>query len=419
MRRLRLPNPDLSKSEKTYLDADYSSGTTLTVVNNYGFANDNIVIVGEVGEEKSECKDVTGQTGNTVIDIAGALKFSHNKGQVVYRYEYDQVEIYRYRTSAWSLISTSNLQWDKRETIYVDDNGLATDSYRYRFVNSASAATSDYSPTVAATGFTNDQVGYMIREIRRILGDDERRFVSDDEIIRQFNRAQNIIQSIREDWWFLRTTSSSITTVANTSKYGLNTYCSDLNFVDTVRYRFNDSTTDVTYNLNKVTNIEMDYEVRDNDATADDYPEEYNIEPPDSTDATGYITIDKKSKTTGYGTFYIRYFKKMTDLDDVSDATLVPMPSILEDFALAYGFRVKGDEQRAKIYEERFWGPQPGREEKYREQTGIRLLQLMQSGKGRAIGQPRSFKKWRGRQPMGKFFQSHEVNTDDLRERYY
>jgi hypothetical protein len=421
MRRLRIVNPDLTRSEKTYLDADYVIGATaLTVLNNYGFTDNDIAIIGEVGEESSESKDVTSYSGNFTINVSGTYKFNHNKATVVYRYEYDQYEIYRYRSAAWTLISTSNIQWDKRETLYVDASGLSTDSYRYRLLNSVSAAASDYSPTIPATGYTRSQVGYIIQTVRRIVGDEERRIIpSDDELIKQLNRAQEIISSRRSDWWFLRKTNSQITTTVNNKTYGLNTYLSDLDFIDTVRYRYNHGSTDITYQLYSKTMIEHDYDVRDNDLASDDFPLSYVILPPDSSDATGYLELNVPSKTLGYGTLYIRYYKKMTDLATIADETDVPIPSILEDFLLEYMYRVKGDDTRADVYKERFWGPEPGQDSKYREPTGIRLLELTQSNKMRALGQPESMKRYTGRRSMRKLFGDRAVNLDDLRERYW
>lgn len=419
-KRLRIANPDLSKSERTFLDADYvTSATTLTVVNNFGFAANDIVIAGNPGEEKSESQPVSSYTGNTTITLTAALDFAHNKGTIIYRFEYDQIEISRYRSGTWTLISTSDIQWDKRETIYIDANGVSTDSYKYRLINSISGASSGYSPNISGAGFDRGQVGYMISEVRRVAGDEEKKIISDAEILRQFNRAQDIIKARRNDWWFLRKTSSGqITTTINTRTYGLNTYLSDMNYIDTVRYRYDDGTTDNTYHLENITSLEMDYEVRDNDATTDDWPSYYVIEPPDSTDATGYISIDKKTKTTGYGKFYIRYFKKMTDLSTIISTTDVPLPSILEDFAVAYIFKIKGDETKAEIYSKQFYGPQP-KEERYQEPTGLRLLEIMQSSKGKAIGQPKALKTFRGRKVMTKYFKDHTVDADSIRERYY
>ena len=422
MRKIIISIPNFSDTEKTYLDADYSTGTVLTVLNNYGFANDDFVIVGEPGEEKTECKDVTSQTGNTIINISAALKFSHNAKCIVYRYEYDQYEIQRYRSGAWTVISDSPIQWDKRETIYIDKTGLSTDSYRYRLKNTASVTYSDYSPTIPATGFTKQQVGYMIRNVRNILGDNDRQIIkSDDEIIRQFNRAQEIIAGIRSDWWFLRKTNSSITTTVNGRRYGL-AALTDLNYIDTVRYGFDDGTTDNTYPLFQGTMNDIDNVTRDGNMSGDDWPVAYTIEPPDSNDAIGYISLNIKSVTLAVGTFYIRYYKSMADLDDVADSTDVPLPSILEDYALAYCFPIKGDETRGKMYIDRFYGPQPSKMEgQYnREPTGIRLLELMQANKGKALGQPKSLKVFRGRNPVGnRYGNSSSTNRDYRAEHYF
>ena len=58
-REIRIPNPKLSDNELTYLDEDYSSGTSLTVLSNLGFASQDIAVVGVVGDEQTEQKDVT------------------------------------------------------------------------------------------------------------------------------------------------------------------------------------------------------------------------------------------------------------------------------------------------------------------------------------------------------------------------
>lgn len=398
-RKLIIPIPDFTHTEKTYLDADYSSGTALTVVNNYGYTLNDIAILGQPGEEKTESKPVTSQTGNTIINVSGAFKFSHNKNTILYRYEYDQYQIYRYRAAAWTLISTSYIQWDKRETIYIDANGLATDSYRYALYNSASLLGSDYSPTIAATGFTNRQVGYMIDNVRKISGDTERLIIkSDDELIRQFERAQIIINAIRDNWWFLRKESDDITSLANTRRYGLFTYVSDLNHIDIVRYRYVNGSDSRTYPLKFKTLSEMDEYLIDNNQDSGDRPTFYTIEPADSGDSVGYISVDKPILTANAGTFFIRYYKNMAPLTTVASETDVPIPSILEDFALAYIFHIKGDETRAKMYEERFYGPQGSKMDRTykREPTGIRLLELQQKSKGRPIGEPMSFRKPRG-----------------------
>ena len=114
MRRLRIPNVNLRLEEKTYLDADYSSGTALTVINAIGFAGGELTfftVVGEVGEDKTESQIVSSLTGSTVINIASALRFAHNKAVPVYRSPWNQVEISKMPSGGgWSIISNSNIQ---------------------------------------------------------------------------------------------------------------------------------------------------------------------------------------------------------------------------------------------------------------------------------------------------------------------
>jgi hypothetical protein len=78
-RRIRIVNPDLVNSERTILDADYSSGTSLTVKSNYGFQNGDILVIEQPSTEKAESSTVSGTTGNTTVTIDSALKFSHQK----------------------------------------------------------------------------------------------------------------------------------------------------------------------------------------------------------------------------------------------------------------------------------------------------------------------------------------------------
>jgi len=413
MRRLRIPIVDLSASEKSYLDADYTAGTALTVVNNYGFELNDIAIVGEGGEEKSESQTVTGQTGHNTVNITTALKFTHNKNCVVYRFEYDQIEIYRYRAAVWSLISTSNIQWDKKETLYVDDTSLGGDLYKFRYKNSLSLAVSDYSPTLSAGGLASDTAGFAIREIRKIV-DPERQIVSDAELIRQFNRLKEYIQGMRENWWFLLVDTYKagvgIPTVANTDTYSLATY-TDLNSVSVLRYKYNDGVTLNVYNLTYEPKIVLEYNQRDVDINNnDDWAEQYTLLPADATSPQGYIRIWPTSKTAAYGTFYPDYYKKMAAMDDITDSLEVPNPQIFIDYGLGYVYRIMGEDTKARAY---------GDENSGYVKKGLEILIKQDDSKKRATGQPRSLKTGRGRKAISRLYGNHGVDRDYLAETYF
>ena len=183
-RRLNIPNPRLSDGEVTYLNADYTSGVSLTVQRADIFQNDDIAVVGRVGEEQTESESVLSTTGNVTITLDAALTFDHNKGIAVYLSRWDQVSIERQITSVgtWSVLILTNIQWDKLETLYDDTNGTDLHSYRFRFYNSAGAYYSEYSPTIGGGGFSRSQVGAMVLNVRRNLRDPNRERVKDSKI---------------------------------------------------------------------------------------------------------------------------------------------------------------------------------------------------------------------------------------------
>jgi len=419
-RRLRIPNPDLSLSQKTYLTSDYTSGTTLTVANNAAFAANDYAVVGEQGQEKTEQKDIASLTGSTTITISSALNFSHQKNTPIYRSEYNAIEISANTGSGWTVISDlTTIQWDQDETIYIHQGGSDSTQYRFRYRNVASGNYSEYSPTITGAGYPKNSVGYAIQEIRHITRDPDRHAYSDSEVIRWLSRAKDIIRSRHSEWWFWRKESEGdITTTASTSKYNLDTISTSIDFIKDVRLRVVDGSTDEIYHLQHVSDVEFDELVRDNNDTDDDYAWAYNLMPPDSNSTSGYIRIYPIPKTTGVGRLYIRYYQPDSDYDDVSDTITVPIPQILTDYGLYRAFQVKGDETRARIYRNEFFGPAEGRKD-VDEITGIQMLLNMQANKGKALGQPKVIKSYRGRRAVSRLYGDRTISLDDKRERYW
>src|SRR5690349_21699964 len=124
MRRLRIQNPILSKSYRTYVSADYSSGVTLTAASVTSFAANDLLVVGEPREEYAELKKLNSTTGSTTMTLASALNFAHSKGTPIYKSAWDFVYIERRTSSSgsFSVVSQSPIQWDNKnnETVYYD-----------------------------------------------------------------------------------------------------------------------------------------------------------------------------------------------------------------------------------------------------------------------------------------------------------
>lgn len=420
-RRIAIPHPDLSKVPRTNIGSDYTAAsTTLTVVNNDGFAANSIAVVGQPGEEESESKPIASITGvTTITTTAGGLTFGHNKDTVVYRSEYDQVELSYYTAGAWTVLDTIPIQWNHKNTIYVHQGGLDSYLYRFRLKNSVTSDTSEYSGSVAGSGYSKLQVGSLIENVRRIVGDPEKKIVSDFEILRLFTTAKDVIRGKRADWWFWRRESEgAITTTVNTRKYDLDTISERIDYIKDVRFNYNDGSVNEIYPIKHKTDLEFDQLVKDNNETTDDRVRFYNLMPPDSNSTSGYIRVDPKPKTTGYGSFYVRYYINEPDFTSPSDTTSIPLPQLLENYAISVIEGYKGNDVKSKAFRILFYGP-ADRDKDSSQLVGIPLLEQMHRNKLRPLGQPRQLKRFNGRRAIESYYQASAVSEDSRRENYW
>jgi len=396
-----IKNPDVSQNIKTFLSTEYSSGTTLEVDSSTSFADEQYILVGELGLENSEITSLTATPPTNTTMTIGALKFSHPRGTPVYYIAWDKYTLDYYVSGAWTNYASmpSALTYDSQSTEYRDSSATSEYSWRYRYYSTEKTAYSDYSDTITATGWPKKSVGYMVREIRKIVNDPDGKTLSDEQIIRYLNKAQDKIFALFGRWWFLYKIGTAIDTVASTKTYKLP---SDFGRMHTVLFNYapTDGTSDVTYNLRYLPTVEFDYESRNNDASDSDEIKYYTIVPGDSDNAAGYLKIWPTPETAGFD-IIPRYYKTFTDLDSFADETDIPIPSILEDYAMAEVYKIRGDEQTALYYDKLF-----------REQ--IELLKLMQR---KQVGQPKHLWKWEGRNAENRLFGKRSLTTDADRER--
>ena len=420
MRKISVGNPTVENTYSTGISTDYVDGTDIFVYSNVSFAANDFTVIGHPGEERTELKQISSLTDKDTISIASALNFSHIKDTPISKVNWDQVSIEGRSTSAGTFaeLTQSAIQWDKLNTVYFHTAGTDTWQYRFRFYNSSTATYSEYSPTVLGSGFTRQMVGYMIREVRRVTNDLDGRVASDRQIIRFFNEAQDIIRGVRPDWWFLKVTDSSITSTGGDPTNALPANIGNTGNVETIRVRFADGTSDIIYQLRYLSATEFDELVRDQNQQDDDHTTHYTLEEADSSSASGYFRVFPTPETTGRLTFYIRYYREMADLDTVEDETLVPIPSLLENFAIGQIEKIKQNEDKAKVYDDLFYGPSQ-QMKRTRALSGIALLESLNNQKRIPIGQPRSLFRFRGQDAIGKYFGDRTLSRDDKHERYW
>ena len=422
MRILNIENPILEKTFFSRVSSDYASGTALTVENNASFAGNDLIVIGESREELTESKQISSVSGSTTINLASALNFAHGKGTSIYKTPWNFVSLEQRTSSAgvFAEISQSGIQWDNPNGITIYYDSAATDAYQYRFrfYNSVLGTYSEYSPTLSGSGFTRQMVGYMIRQIRLTINDQERKLVSDDEIIRFLNRAQDIIYAANPKYWFLLVDtykgSNGIAATATNDVYSLSTYTT-LGHLSSIRYKYTTGGTNELYHLTKKADVEFDGLVSNLNQTADDWAHSYKLLPVDSSSATGYFQVFPKTLTTGVGTFYPNYYEKMSNLDSVEDETQVPLPSLLEDFAIGQIERVKGNEPKAKFYESSLVNVT---ENPNHTPSGIVMLNKMDQQQRVVQGQPRSLSNFKGQKSLSRLYGNRHMSRDYYKESY-
>ena len=168
MKTIYTSNKNLARDKKaTYLSSDATAaGTTLTVQSIVGFAVDQILLIGEFGDETSEIIQThatTAPTGST-ITLASGLVFNHPQDTKVYLLNYDQVVISHADTEsgAKSVLATIDIQADQKQTQYNDTTETAG-YYFVRFKNSIDTTYSDYSDPIPYGDFDDNTV-YAIKK---------------------------------------------------------------------------------------------------------------------------------------------------------------------------------------------------------------------------------------------------------------
>lgn len=237
MALLRARNKDLiTGREATFLTVDVAAGaTTLTVDDNSGIANADLLILGEIGSDGSEIVKVNGAVTygsaltivGTPITYSGGCVFGHSAGTPVRRITFDQVEFYNAPTltgTKTQLGTRATIQPDDQYTSY-DDTSNTTGYGFFRFYNSISGATSTYSAGVAYTGYTAKSLHRIRDRVRFYLNDKNGKvntYFTDSELNDAINDAQiDLAQEYR--WPFLMTTRS-FSAVANQREYSLDDY---------------------------------------------------------------------------------------------------------------------------------------------------------------------------------------------------
>lgn len=178
---------------KTRLSADSAAAaTSSTVENNNQFTTNDYAVFGKLGDEKTEIVKVTSVTGATTMGHTGGLTFPHSARTVVNEIKYNQAKVYSAtsETGTYSLLTTVDLQPDKKQTIYDDTTGDADTWYKVKYYNETTTALSGFSDAVQGTGYTEDSLRSMTDEILEDFGDPEGKELKRTQVRRYLRAGQ-------------------------------------------------------------------------------------------------------------------------------------------------------------------------------------------------------------------------------------
>lgn len=194
--------------ERTYLtSAVAAGGTLLTVkaVDSNAWANNDWIIVGEIGTPTAEILQINGSVSDgatLTIDNAGSggARFVHNIDEPVYRIDFNKMQVYHSATvdGAKTLLATVEIQADDYESRY-DDFSQASGFGFVRFLNTQTNGASPFSDAIPYRGQSQKSLSKMVEKVRALTDEEDDAFLSDGEIVDAINDRQRDI--INERLW--------------------------------------------------------------------------------------------------------------------------------------------------------------------------------------------------------------------------
>ena len=211
--KLQIENKDLNQEvDYGFLNADTASGSsTLSLLSINSFAVNQILLIGEIGSEKTEIIKThasTAPSGNTVT-LASNTVYAHSQGTKVYIIQYDQYELSHATSSTGSKTTLTTtlgnglipINPETLETYYYDTE-YSTGGYFIRKKNSIDGTFSDYSDYVPYAGFGDNTVASVKERALRQLGKEIGGLITNDFLNESLWQARRELDSERKRWSF-------------------------------------------------------------------------------------------------------------------------------------------------------------------------------------------------------------------------
>ncbi len=181
---LRVYHPDPLNIQTNLTTSLVAGNTALTVQNNQGFIQNDVLLFEGFGIENAEIKSVSAAVTLGTSITSTAVTFAHAIDCPIYKLLFDQIEIRGGTTAATAASATGTIvQFNSSNTTplnvtekYTDFvvTGTTFDYYGARFYNSLAAApyySAYMSEGIAATDFTVNTIGFVRRNAFKNIGE--------------------------------------------------------------------------------------------------------------------------------------------------------------------------------------------------------------------------------------------------------
>lgn len=183
--------------DRTYLSSAFTSGKIVNVDNAAGYAVNDFVIIGRIGDEQSELAQIDSISSNA-ITMKANLGFAHDEDTEMVSIAFNKRKLYRSstKTGTYTYINVlATIRVDYVEgTKLTDNNGNNSYWYKATYYNSTSLLESNIDDAIAVSG--GDTSNYVsIYDVRREAGFRDTFSVKDVDIDDYREKAQNYVLS--------------------------------------------------------------------------------------------------------------------------------------------------------------------------------------------------------------------------------
>lgn len=166
-RTITIAHLEQPNAPSTILTVDAAaSATSFTVLDTAGFAQNQYVVLGQLGVEQSEIKTVNAAVSAGTALTLTTSTFAHGAGTPLKRILFNQWRIYGNSTNTTSgatLVATVDVQVDAPQTTYVNTSTEFSFYFALPYDSAAGITSTDYSDGVAnSTSYADNTVGSLM-----------------------------------------------------------------------------------------------------------------------------------------------------------------------------------------------------------------------------------------------------------------